>query len=755
MHEFDGKALIFMIFNNDAIKNELSGLLDTSRQARRHHLIFLLKIALAMFLILCFAGFAVGIGFVRGAIDAAPSLDIIDVQPQGYASQIYDADGNLMQTLVMEGSNREEVSFDQLPDDLVNAFIAIEDSRFYEHNGIDLKGILRAAYVGITNGRFSEGASTITQQLIKNNVLQGGYETNMTDKLRRKIQEQFLAVKLEDQLDSKETILEYYLNTINLGGNCLGVQTAAHRYFGKNVWELTLSECTVLAATTSNPSRYNPLTHPKENAVRRKIVLEKMYEQNFITYDQKNDALDDDVYSRIQTVDNATSGSTIFSYFTDAVYNQVCDDLQSKLGYSASQSYKLLYSGGLQIYSTMDPSIQAIVDEEINNADNYISSTGSRLLEYSLNYALTVCHADGSESTYTENDLISYFQSEKKQATFANIYASKEDIYRSVREFKASLLISGDSVTNETITPILEPQESVVVMNQSNGQVAAISGGRGEKEGSLTLNRALHCHRQPGSASMIISTFAPAIDSCGATLASTYYDAPYSSGNQQVLNWWGNPYLGYNNIRQAITYSMNVIGARCLTSLVSDSTAYDYLELFGLVDANVFESSASLASASQSYTVTNEMLTAAFASIANDGIYQKPTYYTKVLDRQGNILLESVPSQTRIIKSSSAALLTNAMEDVISSDSSYYYQYGITPTGTLCQVDSMTLAGKSGTTTSGSDVWFIGYSPYYTCGIWSGYDDSKVLSNGTEYHRKLWLAFILILITKISSLQMN
>lgn len=738
MHEFDGKALIFMIFNNNAIKNELSGLLDTSRQARRHHLIFLLKIALAMFLILCFAGFAVGIGFVRGAIDAAPSLDIIDVQPQGYASQIYDADGNLMQTLVMEGSNREEVSFDQLPDDLVNAFIAIEDSRFYEHNGIDLKGILRAAYVGITNGRFSEGASTITQQLIKNNVLQGGYETNMADKLRRKIQEQFLAVKLEDQLDSKETILEYYLNTINLGGNCLGVQTAANRYFGKNVWELTLSECSVLAATTSNPSRYNPLTHPKENAVRRKIVLEKMYEQNFITYDQKNDALDDDVYSRIQTVNNTTSGSTVFSYFTDAVYNQVCDDLQSKLGYSASQSYKLLYSGGLQIYSTMDPSIQSIVDEEVNNADNYISSTGSRLLEYSLNYALTVCHADGSESTYTENDLISYFQSEKKQATFANIYASKEDIYRSVREFKASLLISGDSVTSETIIPILEPQESVVVMNQSNGQVAAISGGRGEKEGSLTLNRALHCSRQPGSISMILGTFAPAIDSCGATLASTYYDAPYSSGNQQVLNWWGNPYLGYNNIHQAITYSMNVIGARCLTSLVSDSTAYDYLELFGLGSADLFETSSSLASTSQSYTVTNEMLTAAFASIANDGIYQKPTYYTKVLDRQGNILLESVPSQTRIIKSSSAALLTSAMEDVISSDSSYYYQYGITPTGKLCQVDSMTLAGKSGTTTSGSDVWFIGYSPYYTCGIWSGYDDSKVLSNGTEYHKTIW-----------------
>lgn len=162
-----------------------------------------------MFLILCFAGFAVGIGFVRGAIDAAPSLDIIDVQRRDMLLKFTTQTAILCRHLVMEGQQSRRSRFDQLPDDLVNAFIAIEDSRFYEHNGIDLKGILRAAYVGITNGRFSEGASTITQQLIKNNVLQGGYETNMTDKLRRKIQEQFLAVKLEDQLDSKETILEY------------------------------------------------------------------------------------------------------------------------------------------------------------------------------------------------------------------------------------------------------------------------------------------------------------------------------------------------------------------------------------------------------------------------------------------------------------------------------------------------------------------------------------------------------------------
>ena len=233
MHEFDGKALIFMIFNNDAIKNELSGLLDTSRQARRHHLIFLLKIALVK------ADFFAVAAFHDKCLHkiAVCVVNLRSISLRLYINYIERGSSINCPTDKANADSKagEEVSFDQLPDDLVNAFIAIEDSRFYEHNGIDLKGILRAAYVGITNGRFSEGASTITQQLIKNNVLQGGYETSMADKLRRKIQEQFLAVKLEDQLGSKETILEYYLNTINLGGNCLGVQTAAHRYFGKNV----------------------------------------------------------------------------------------------------------------------------------------------------------------------------------------------------------------------------------------------------------------------------------------------------------------------------------------------------------------------------------------------------------------------------------------------------------------------------------------------------------------------------------------
>lgn len=731
----------FMNFSKDSAASQLDQLSCSRQQARRHHLVFFLKLTVLSLFILTGAGTAVGIGFIRGAISAAPSLDLLDIQPDGYSSQIYDADGNLMQTLVMEGSNRQEVSLDQLPENLINAFIAIEDSRFYQHKGIDVKGILRAAYVGLTTGNFSEGASTITQQLIKNNVLQGGFETSFSDRLRRKIQEQYLALELEKKLEDKNIILEYYLNTINLGSNCLGVQTASRRYFGKDVWELTLSECTVLAAVTSNPSRYNPLTNPQNNASRREIILDKMYEQGYITASEKEEALSDPVYSRIQTAGSSQSsaeGTQIFSYFTDAVYNQVSSDLQTRLGYSASQAYQLLYSSGLQIYATMDPAIQTIVDEEVNNPDNYVSSTGTKLLEYSLSYSLTVYHSDGSESSYNEKDLTSYFQSSLNQATFHNIYSSKEDIYRAVRTFKAAILSEGDEITNEVITPILEPQESVIVMDQHTGQVLAVSGGRGEKTGSLTLNRALDSTRQPGSAAMVLSIFAPALDSSGATLASVYYDAPCTAGNQQILNWWGTQYLGYNNIRQAITYSMNVIATRCLTRLVSPSGAYDYLATFGIHTLDERDRSIALAGGNLTYGVTNENLTAAYAAIANDGIYQEPVYYTKVLDRQGNLLLDNTSEGTRVIKSSTAALLTSAMEDVISSDSSLYYQYGITPTGTLCQVEGITLAGKSGSSTNGNDLWFVGYSPYYTCGIWSGYDESKSLGTGTEYHKQIW-----------------
>ena len=226
-------------------------------------------------------GICGGLGVVKGILASAPDISNIDVSPTGFSTFVYDTEGNQIAKLDAEGSNRVPVSMDKIPEDLAHAFVAIEDARFYDHNGIDIKGILRAGFIGLTSGHFSEGASTITQQLIKNNVLTSWTsesEKAFAVKVKRKFQEQYLAIKLENDMD-KDKILENYMNTINLGQNTLGVQAASKRYFGKNVYELNLSECAVIAAITQNPSRYNPITHPEKNAERREKVLTNMLEQ--------------------------------------------------------------------------------------------------------------------------------------------------------------------------------------------------------------------------------------------------------------------------------------------------------------------------------------------------------------------------------------------------------------------------------------------------------------------------------------------
>ncbi len=682
---------------------------------------------------------SIGIGVLRGVIDTAPELDLLSVQPQGYSSRIYDSDGKLMQELIMAGTNREEVQYEQLPRNLINAFIAIEDERFWYHNGIDVRGIFRAAFVALTTGRFSEGGSTITQQLIKNNVLNGGYEKKLTDKFRRKIQEQYLAVNLESKM-KKTDILQHYLNTINLGSNCLGVQVASRRYFGKPVTELTLSECTVLAAITSNPSVYNPITHPDKNNIRRKIVLSNMVNLGMISQAEMDEALMDNVYSRIQQTDASgirqeTTG--IYSYFTDTVFTEVSNDLQEQYGYTASQANTLLYSGGLEIITTMDSSVQKIVDEEINNPDNYYSASGHSLAEYSLVYSLSVKHNDDTITVFNENDVINYNKVILDKPAYTNIYSSQKEVREAVKEFKEFYLKDTDTILDETLQTQLQPQASFVVMDPYTGHVLAIAGGRGEKTGSLTLNRATDSARQPGSCFKVLADFAPAIDTGGATLATTFYDAPYTVNDQQIMNWWGTQYLGYNNIRQGIKYSMNVVAVKCLQDLVSANVGFDYVENFGITTLVDKDKVPSLALGGITYGVYNLELTAAYAAIANDGIYNEPIFYTKVLDRSGQVILENHSAPKRIIKSTTAALLTDAMCDTVSSDG-IYNQYGIDPTGSICQVEGMTIAGKSGSTTDSNDVWFVGYSPYYTASIWSGYDTAKALGTGQVFHKNIW-----------------
>lgn len=679
-------------------------------------------------------------GLIKGLIDNAPSIDSIEVAPTGFITTIYDQDGEEVQNLVGADANRIYVTIDKIPDMVENAFIAIEDERFREHNGIDVKGIFRAFFTGMANGEFDQGASTLTQQLLKNQVFEGGNETSTFAKFERKIQEQYLAIQLETK-HSKDEILEYYLNYINLGQNTLGVQAASKRYFNKDVQDLTLSEATVIAGITQNPSNLNPLTYPDNNAQRRKNVLDKMLELKFVSQEEYDEALLDDVYTRIQNVNTEEyGGSNYNSYFVDELIEQAVDDLQEELGYSSTQATNLLYTGGLKIYTTQDKSLQNIADKVLADESYYPDDS-----EWELQYRLSVMHEDGKEEHFSEINLKNYFNSKENNTVsqqFNLYFDNKEDADKYIKEYRESVLKSTDEITGETTSFKLQPQISFVLMDQSTGQIKAIVGGRGQKEGNRTLNRATNTKRQPGSTFKILSTYLPALDSAGMTLATVQDDAEYTypGTTKKVSNWGGN-YKGLSTLRQGITNSMNIVTVKTLNE-VTPQIGYDYLQQLGFTtivdkfvdDEGAIHSDINLPMALGGLTdgVTNLELTAAYATVANGGVYTEPTFYTKIVDHNGKVLLEAKPKTTQVMKDSTAWLLTDAMEDVVN--------YG---TGKLIRFSNvnMPVAGKTGTTSNDLDLWFSGYTPYYTATIWGGYDNNENQSN-TTYHKKIWKAIM-------------
>ncbi len=706
----------------------------------------ILKICIVLVLFAGFGGASLGLGLYRSIIDDAPDIDTVDVSPEGFATNIYDRNGNLIQTLVTSGSNRELRSYADFPEDLINAFVAIEDERFWVHQGIDIKGILRAGVLGLTTGEFDQGASTITQQLIKNNVFDASSESNFGERVVRKLQEQYLAVELEKSL-SKEIILEDYLNTINLGSNTLGVQAAATRYFNKDVSDLTLSECTVIAAITQSPYSLNPITYPEKNAERRATILERMYEQGYITQDEWDMALADNVYDRIQDVNTAViESSSPYSYFVDELITQVLEDLETKLGYSESQAQKLLYSGGLKIITTQDPDIQAAVDETVNDPSYYTSKDLNML---SFTYQLTVTHADGTTTNYNETHLKNYYREVKGQTSFQLHFTTEEEIEECIEEFEQYILDTGeegDTIWGNNVDITIQPQVSVVVMEQDTGYVAAITGGRGEKTTSLSLNRATQSTRQPGSTFKVLAAFAPALETGSATLASTYYDEVFNYYGQTVSNWWGSYYGGYGSVREAIIYSSNILATRCLVESITPSLGITYLKKFGITTL-VDESDTGLTLALGGITngVTNLELTAAYATIANGGTYIEPVFYTMFLVNIVKDLLTNEPVSSRVFSESTAWLLTSAMIDETSPHSQYYVNSSgqsklVTNSSIQMNISDVTLAGKSGTTSNTRDLWFVGFSPYYTVGVWGGYDDATYMSSMStaSFQRLIW-----------------
>lgn len=425
-------------------------------KAKKYTSKLVLSIFKAFFVMCLFSlilGTSIGFGMFKGIIDSAPKVDVESIVPSGYATTVFDSAGNVTDILVMAGANRQEATYDELPQELIDAFVAIEDSRFWTHKGIDMRSILRAAR-GVLTKENKGGGSTITQQLIKNNVFEGGMETTFGAKLERKLQEQYLALQLEKTLD-KKLILTNYLNTINLGNNTLGVKVAARRYFDKEVSDLTLSEATVIAGITQNPSRLNPITGRENNEEKRKVILQYMYEQKLITKEQQEEALADDVYSRIQNVDLVSKETmTPYSYFTDELITQVKETLKKKLGYTETQAHNLVYSGGLQIYTTQVPEIQAIVDEEINNPDNYIAA------RFSIDYRLSVTHQDGTTKHYSDETLKTWKKNVEGVKAYDGLYDSQEEIQADIEKYKAYVVMEGDTVIGENLATTLQPQTS-------------------------------------------------------------------------------------------------------------------------------------------------------------------------------------------------------------------------------------------------------------------------------------------------------
>ncbi len=676
-------------------------------------------------------GASAGIGVFKGILATAPDIGNIDVTPSGFSTFVYDIEGNQTAKLVSTDSNRIPVSMDMVPEDLAHAFVAVEDARFYDHNGIDIKGIFRAAAIGIKNKfHFSEGASTITQQLLKNNVFTDWTsEDSFADRMKRKIQEQYLALELEKVMD-KDDILINYMNTINLGQNTLGVQAASLRYFNKSVSDLNLSECAVIASITQNPTKYNPITHPDKNAERREKVLRHMLEQGYISQEEYDEAMADDVYSRIQVVDSENGESTVNTYFVDALTDDVLEDLIAA-GYNETQAYTLLYSGGLKIYSTQDPAIQAICDEVFADESNFPENT-----KWYLNYELTVVNENGDRTNYSTEMFRSFWREAK--TGYNLIYSSQDEAYMDIELYKEAILGKGDEVFTETISLTPQPQVSLVIEDQSTGYVVAMEGGRGAKSGSRTLNRATDTVRQPGSTFKIVSTYAPALDSAGLTLATIIDDAPFNYANgRPVGNWYGEAYRGLSSLRDGIRDSMNIVTVKALT-WITPQLGFDYLMNFGFttleerkeINGEIFSDiQQSLALGGITNGVTNEELNAAYACIANGGTYIKPKLYTKVLDHDGNVILDNTtPQSKQVIKETTAFLLTDAMVDVVTSG-----------TGGSVNFGTMPIAGKTGTTSDYNDVWFSGYTPYYTATTWTGFDNNVKLS-GDEKNlaKKLW-----------------
>lgn len=682
-------------------------------------------------------GAALGIGAFNGMISTAPDLSQTDIGPVGLSSFVYDSNGNQIYKLVSENANRIPVKSEDISQHLKDAFVAIEDERFYQHSGIDLRRIMGLGYKALLEGGFSGGGSTITQQLLKNNVFTGWMEeSNFMESIRRKIQEQYCAIQVEKMYD-KDTLLTYYLNTINCGSGTLGVESASLRYFNKHAKDLTISESAVIAGITKYPGKYNPILHPEESKKRTETVLYKMNELGYITDAEYEEALADNVYDRIQANNEVvTAEAKPAPYFVDSLKTQVMKDLIEKKGYTQQQAYTLMYSRGIKIYSTLDPEIQQICDEEFSNPDNYADKT-----EFLLDWALTIEKADGTLENHSKEMLKKFIK--QSRTGYNLLYKATDDLEDVVNAdldaYKASVMEEGDTIIAENKELSPQPQISFTVIEQSTGKCVAMVGGRGEKTADMALNRATDSPRQPGSCFKVLASFGPAIDHNAKSLASVYVDAPFAyKDGTKVNNWYGDEYRGIQTIRAGIYNSLNIVAVKCITEITPE-VGFEYLQNMGFTtlvaselrpDGMIYtDVGQPLALGGITYGVYNYELTAAYAGIANGGTYVEPKLYTLITDNEGNVIIDNRDPVTRqIFTPETAYQLIQAMIDCAKFGS-----------GRQISFPGMTTAGKTGTTSNEQDIWIAAFTPYYTASCWTGYDNNEKLTVAQEaIPKEMW-----------------
>lgn len=715
---------------------------NKKKPKKRRSIIGMIFSFIGCMLCLCIMAASVGgvllsMYIVQVTADDGETLDL-DNQKNRQTSIIYDINGNEYASL-SRNENRIWRELSAMPENLQNAVIAIEDKNFRTEPGINLKGTIGAALNAFTGNRIwgtNRGASTLEQQLIKN--LTGDNEQDNM----RKVREIFRALGLDNKY-SKETILEAYLNTIPLTGIIHGMEAGSIEYFGKHVEDLTLAECATLASITKNPTKYNPATNPEELIKRRNHVLYEMYTQGYITETEFNAAKAETVTltEKTSTTENATRSSSN-SWFTDALYTQLLSQLQEDLNYTADEAKELIFSGGLRIYSTVDPKVQEGVEKTMYNEDDLIPA-----LWHEEPVCLRDYPADSSWDEVQYDDATGLPITKEGYAVYGQeaipVYADEEGT-----TLKMGTSTDPDYPNDTTVYLCVyekvRTQAAMAIVDYS-GNILAIGGGIGEKKYDLGFNRATSPH-QTGSTMKPIGAYALALDYklinySSQFLDSPYYSAedkkvlkdqyigvmsPYSEAAQSRSDVWrawptnyggvggqGNPMLVYDALQQSYNtvavWVGDMVGVDYLYNFVHDTLECSYISAENDMDLGP------LVLGSQSSGLTVVQLAGAY-TMFNTGTFTTPHYYTEITDYQGNMILDNNKyiNTTQAISADTAYIMNRMMWNVLHSRKGS--AYGKAPDG---EMDSV---AKTGTTSNYKDYTFAGLTPYYVTAIWWGCD---------------------------------